>query len=414
MRSRLTLSARESGTFRLTTLLLAVQALLDAFLAPQQGTRWSDHLAAGFVPLTLLAVATIFHPRLRAGARAALGAVVAVLALEAAALAVAAVTGGTARLSDWFSLLLWPAGLALGYFAATTLWRSRRGGGRRYVRRTLIALGVVVGVYTALLPVAVALYATHRPRTEVRPTDLGAPHQTVTVTTVDGLDLAAWYVPSRNGAAVISFPTRIGKLDHARMLVRHGYGVLLLDMRGYEESEGSPNAFGWRATRDLDAAVAWLQRRPDVRKGRIGGIGFSVGGEQMLEAAAENPGLRAVVSEGAGERSVREALIRGPRGWLAIPTATVETAAVSILSDTMPPPSLEDVAARIAPRPIFLIYAGRGGGGEELNPTYYRAAKQPKAIWKIPESGHVGGLSARPGEYERRVIGFFDHALRPA
>ena len=78
----------------------------------------------------------------------------------------------------------------------------------------------------------------------------------------------------------------------------------------------------------------------------------------------------------------------------------------------MPPPSLEALAARISPRPILLIYAGRGGGGEELNPAYYRAAKQPKTIWKIPEAGHVGGLDARPREYEQRVIGFFDHALR--
>ena len=139
------------------------------------------------------------------------------------------------------------------------------------------------------------------------------------------------------------------------------------------------NAFGWGATTDIDAAVAWLQRRPDVQQGRIGGIGFSVGGEQMLEAAAENTGLRAVVAEGAGERSVHEALMRGPRGWFSLPTAAVQTAALSVLSDTMPPPSLEDVAARIAPRPIFLIYAGRGAGGEDLNPAFYRAAKQPKS-----------------------------------
>jgi uncharacterized protein len=405
-------AACELRIFRITALLLAVQALLDAFLAPQQGTRWTDHLAGGLVPLALLTVATIFYPRLRAGIRAVLGAVVVVLALEAATLALVAVTRGAARLSDWASLLLWPAGLALGYVAAATLWRSRRQGGHRYARLTLTAFGVVVVAYVTVLPVALALYATHRPRADVHEVNLGAPHQSVTVTRADGVELAAWYVPSRNGAAVISFPTRIGKIEHSRMLVRRGYGVLLLDMHGYEESEGSPNAYGWGASRDIDAAVAWLQRRPDVSQGRIGGIGFSVGGEMMLEAAAGNRGLRAVVSEGAGERSVRETLIRGPRGWLAVPTAAVQTAAVSILSDTMPPPSLEVLTARISPRPIFLIYAGRGGGGEELNPAYYRAAKPPKTIWKIPEAGHVGGLSARPREYEQRVIGFFDHALR--
>ena len=48
-----------------------------------------------------------------------------------------------------------------------------------------------------------------------------------------------------------------------------------------------------------------------MNDGRIGGIGFSVGGEMMLQAAASNAGLRAVVSEGAGVRSVREHLLRG-------------------------------------------------------------------------------------------------------
>ena len=41
----------------------------------------------------------------------------------------------------------------------------------------------------------------------------------------------------------------------------------------------------------------------------------------MLQAAASNTGLRAVVSEGAGARSVREDLLRGPQGWLALPEA---------------------------------------------------------------------------------------------
>jgi len=29
----------------------------------------------------------------------------------------------------------------------------------------------------------------------------------------------------------------------------------------------------------------------------------------------------------------------------------------------------------------------------------------------VPGSGHTGGINARPKEYERRVIGFFDRAL---
>jgi hypothetical protein len=68
-----------------------------------------------------------------------------------------------------------------------------------------------------------------------------------------------------------------GPQAHARMLARHGYGVLRFDRRGEGESEGDPNLLGWGMDRDLRAAVAFLEERPDVRDGRIGGLGLSVG-----------------------------------------------------------------------------------------------------------------------------------------
>ena len=407
-------SNRERQLFAVVAILVALHVVFDNFIAPQRGTGWSDHLGAGLVPLALLAAAGIVYPRLVPGARAIVALALGVLALEGAALAAADASSTFARASDWTGFLLAPAGLSLCSLAAVLLWRSRKSRAHRHVRRTLLAVAAAFGAYWLVLPVGMALVATHRPRAAVAAAELGAAHRDVTIRTADGLRLAAWYVPSRNGAAVISFPTRAGKLEQARMLIRHGYGVLALDMRGYDGSGGSPNAFGWGATKDLDAAVAWLQGQCDVDRGRIGGIGFSVGGEQMLEAAAENAALRAVVSEGAGERSVRETVLYGARGWISIPSAFVQTAALSVLSDTSPPPSLKDVVARIAPRPIFLIYAGHGAGGEELNAAYYRAAGDPRSIWKIPEAHHVGGLTVRPVEYERRVIGFFDRALLSA
>jgi hypothetical protein len=72
----------------------------------------------------------------------------------------------------------------------------------------------------------------------------------------------------------------------------------------------------------------------------------------MLEAAADNAGLCAVVSEGAGARSIREDLIRGPSGWLVVPQAAVQTTALAVLRGTAPPPSLERLVRRISPRPL--------------------------------------------------------------
>jgi len=73
-------------------------------------------------------------------------------------------------------------------------------------------------------------------------------------------------------------------------------------------SEGDYNAFGWSGEPDLRAALAFLRRRPDVDPARIGGLGLSVGGELLLQTAAHTRALRAVVSEGAGQRSLAEHL----------------------------------------------------------------------------------------------------------
>jgi hypothetical protein len=51
------------------------------------------------------------------------------------------------------------------------------------------------------------------------------------------------------------------------------------------------------------------------------------------------------------------------------------------------------------------------GGENTRGPKYYAAAGEPKAIWKVPGSRHTGGMDARPAEYERRVIDFFDRSL---
>ena len=161
----------------------------------------------------------------------------------------------------------------------------------------MLAAGVV------LLPTSVAYVVTHTARAEVPPAELGTAYEEVEFTTSDGLLLKGWYIPSTNGAAVIAFPGRSGPQKQARMLASHGYGVLLFDRRGEGESEGDPNGFGWGGERDLDAAAAYLQSRPDVDPTRIGAIGLSVGGEMLIRAAAHSDAFAAVVSEGASGTS---------------------------------------------------------------------------------------------------------------
>jgi dienelactone hydrolase len=197
------------------------------------------------------------------------------------------------------------------------------------------------------------------------------------------------------------------------MLIRHGYGVLLFDQRGEGRSDGDPNAFGWSAEKDFNAAIAFLAARPDVGRGRIGGLGLSVAGETLLQTAAHNADLRAVVSEGAGNRSVREIrdMPTNATYWLNLPSHVVLTGAVATFANEAPPANLRHLVAAIAPRAIFLIAAGHGVDSEVLNRRFYADAGQPKTLWEIPEAGHTGGLRTRPREYEQRVVGFFDRRL---
>jgi hypothetical protein len=103
----------------------------------------------------------------------------------------------------------------------------------------------------------------------------------------------------------------------------------------------------------------------------------------------------------------------GVQKAITAPSAWVKQASVAVFSNQSPPADLERLVGRIAPRPLLLIAAPNSPNGEELNTAYAAAAGSPTTLWEIPESTHVGGLAARPQEYERRVVGFYDEALLP-
>jgi hypothetical protein len=408
---------RRGGRSRSTILFLAAIAVLalhvldDNFVAPNAGTSAGDHLVSGLVPLSLLGLAAWAHPRLRGGARGALALVLGLLGIAGGIEGYHYAREVGASGDDFTSLLCFPAGLLLIGLGAVIVWRSRGGGSWR--QRGLVAVATFF-----LAPVVVAVgvgYATtHVGRAVVPPDHLGVPHEDVRFTTSDGLELEGWYIPSRNGAAVIAFPGRKGPQRPARMLARHGYGVLLFDRRGEGRSEGEPNSWGWGGEADVKAAIAYLQRRPDVDPDRIGGIGLSVGGEMMIETAADTDELAAVVSEGAGARTMSEEMDYDQGGInkaLGALVSASKTASIAVFSNTAPPTNLKVLAGRISPQSVLLIAAPNSGHGEELNRDYHVAAHEPKELWEIPESAHVGGIRARPAEYEKRVVGFLDAAL---
>lgn len=122
-------------------------------------------------------------------------------------------------------------------------------------------------------------------------------------------------------------------------------------------------------------------------------------------------GLVDVAAEAADGQLLRRDRLPGAGKWILLPQWSVITAATAVFSNHAPPPDLNELVRLISPRPIFLIYTPHGQGAETLNRNFYAAARGPKTLWEIPEADHTGGITARPHEYERRVIAFFDSAL---
>ena len=122
------------------------------------------------------------------------------------------------------------------------------------------------------------------------------------------------------------------------------------------------------------------------------------------------------MSDGAGARSTAEDMDHDDPAlgkWtLGLAMSAAKTVAVAVSSNQAPPANLKDLAAKVE-QPMLLIAAPNAPNGETLNRGYVKAAGDSATLWEIPEARHMGGQTARPQEYERRVVGFFDTVLAP-
>jgi pimeloyl-ACP methyl ester carboxylesterase len=302
-----------------------------------------------------------------------------------------------------------------GFAAAAAPRRAprRAGVGWRAAHAIAWIAGAAIVAQLGVLPFALANQVTHAPRWAIHESAVGIPHQEIRIAMRDGRRLSAWYVPSRNGAAVLlshgSGGSRGRVVAHVRMLARHGYGVLALDNPGNGESDGHSSGLGDNAQPAIAAGLDYLETRPDVDPERIAGFGLSLGGEVLLDAAAHDRRLAAVVSDGAarpvdGDKANPKGGLEGALGWLTMHS-------VRAISGMKTSPSLLGMMPRIAPRPVLLV---AGGGFPDEIPAsrlYRDAGGATVQLWELPDTGHTAGLRTHPAAYERRTVRFLDRAL---
>jgi len=154
------------------------------------------------------------------------------------------------------------------------------------------AILIGLGLYAAFVS---ALYALQR--SIIFRADLAPPppalnsvpgFQDVRVRTEDGLDLRSLYRAAQGDRPTLLFfhgnaDGLSGALQATAGLVRHGYGLFLLEYRGYAHNPGSPSEEGLYA--DGRGALRWLEEH-GVASTSIVLVGNSLGSGVAVELAA--------------------------------------------------------------------------------------------------------------------------------
>ncbi len=198
----------------------------------------------------------------------------------------------------------------------------------------------------------------------------------ITVTTVDGLDLLAWYRPGAAGKPVIFMSHgnanhighRTGKM---RPFADAGYGLFLLEYRGFAGNPGRPDEEGLYA--DARAGLAWLGDK-GIAGEEIVFYGESLGTGVAVAMAVEHESV-AVILE-TPYTSLSE--LAGSIYWY-VPMAE------HAVWDKFP--SDERIARIDAPLLIL-----QGERDSTVPPRFARAlferAVEPKELWMSPQADH--------------------------
>lgn len=303
---------------------------------------------------------------------------------------------------------------------------------QRIITGFLVISALLAFLYVSasiILALAIA-YRPQRPITRT-PSSLGLSYRDITFySREDHLKLRGWFIPGilPDGRLTVdrtiiqvhgANSNRAFVLDMNTALVHHGIAVLTFDTRGNGESAPAPAGGGYFEQRDILGAVDYLRTGPlpypDLgRPHAIGGWGISVGGSALIYAAAQEPAIKAVVTDSAyatlGEYMERAF---GPY-FIFIPGTRFTSMMLYGIDYASVRPV--DVIAKIAPRPIFLI---QGAADTDILPSNMTdlataASTAPGAhvqTWLVPHAHHIQAYNLYRNTYIDRLVTFFQTEL---
>ena len=236
----------------------------------------------------------------------------------------------------------------------------------------------------------------------------------VTFPSSDGLTLFGRFIAGRNHATII-LAHGLGSSSRdlallGRLLVRVGFGVLMLDLRAHGASQGDTSTYGSRESDDIVSAVKYLQTRIDVHGNKIGAYGISLGAQAVLRAALKTDKVRALVLEGLAPSRISDhgGLPKDFVQWVSYPFHWMYHLLHRFMAGSREAGVLQ-VVGKISPRPILFIANGKKEAA--FNRLFHQAANDPKELWEVPNTQHNSALAQDPDGYMNRLIRFFSKSL---
>lgn len=263
-------------------------------------------------------------------------------------------------------------------------------------------LGVLAGAYGLLLLLLYAfqdrlLYFPIR-ELAATPRALGLDYEDVHIVTEDGVRLHGWFVPApAPRATVLHLHGNGGNISHrlerVALFQRLGLDALLIDYRGYGQSEGKPGEQG--TYRDALAAWRYLTETRGAASTAVIVHGESLGGAIAAWLAARTNPAALVL-----ESSFTSAAALGAEVYPWLP--------VRLLARHRYPTEAHLAAVRA---PVLVIHSR----GDDIVPfahgeALYAAAAEPKRLLEIRGDHNAGFLVSR-AQYLAGYQAFLDRAL---
>ena len=242
-----------------------------------------------------------------------------------------------------------------------------------------------------------------------------------------GLTLRAWWAKPQDGEDRVVIVVH-GKnscrrdatsLLPAGMLARAGFGVLVPDLRDHGESDREDGhwAGGTDEWQDLLGAWRWL-RDQGYAADRIGLYGGSMGAGSVSIAMGREPAVAAAFLDSPYanilEASTFYARANDRPAWL-VPGALFVGGIIGG-DDLLGASPADYFRTRLAGRPVFIVH---GDADETIDVSQGKALAKAAGEggtvvepWILEGVEHVQAAFVEPGEYEERLTGFFDKALR--